>query len=35
MKFKPLNFRVIALILTIFLLAAATYFAPEKVIKLN
>jgi hypothetical protein len=30
MKFKPLNFRVIALILTIFLLAAATYFAPEK-----
>jgi hypothetical protein len=30
MKFKPLNFKVIALILTIFLLAAATYFAPEK-----
>ena len=30
MKFKPLNFRVIALILTIFLLAVATYFAPEK-----
>lgn len=30
MKLKPLNFRVIALILTIFLLAAATYFAPEK-----
>ena len=30
MKFRVLNFRVIALILTIFLLAAATYFAPEK-----
>jgi len=30
MKFKPLNFRVIALILTMFLLAVATYFAPEK-----
>ena len=30
MKLKLLNFRVIALILTIFLLAAATYFAPEK-----
>jgi hypothetical protein len=30
MKFKPLSFRVIALILTIFLLAVATYFAPEK-----
>jgi len=30
MKFKSLNFKVIALILTIFLLAAATYFAPEK-----
>lgn len=30
MKFKPLSFRVIALILTIFMLAAATYFAPEK-----
>jgi hypothetical protein len=30
MKFKPLNFKVVALILTIFLLAAATYFAPEK-----
>ena len=30
MKFKPLNFRVIALILSIFILATATYFAPEK-----
>ena len=30
MKFRVLNFRVIALILIIFLLAAATYFAPEK-----
>ena len=30
MKLTLLNFRVIALILTIFLLAAATYFAPEK-----
>ena len=30
MKFRVLNFRVIALILTIFLLAASTYFAPEK-----
>ena len=30
MRFKPLSFRVIALILTIFILAAAAYFAPEK-----
>ena len=30
MRFKPLSFRVIALILTIFILATATYFAPEK-----
>jgi hypothetical protein len=30
MKFKELNFRVIALILALFVLATATYFAPEK-----
>ena len=30
MKFKALNFRVIALILALFVLATATYFAPEK-----
>lgn len=30
MKFRPLNFRVITLILTLLVLAAATYFAPEK-----
>lgn len=30
MKFKPLNFRVVALILTMFILIAAAYFAPEK-----
>jgi len=30
MKFKPLNFKVIALILSIFILATATYFAPDK-----
>ena len=30
MKFKELNFRVIALILALFVFATATYFAPEK-----
>ena len=30
MKFKELNFRVIAMILALFVLATATYFAPEK-----
>lgn len=30
MKFKALNFRVIALILALFVLATATYLAPEK-----
>ena len=30
MKFKELNFRVIALILALFILATATYFAPKK-----
>ena len=30
MRFKPLSFRVIALILAIFILATTTYFAPEK-----
>jgi hypothetical protein len=30
MKFKALNFRVITLILALFVLATATYFSPEK-----